>query len=60
MTTYHQQLLYLADPDGNPAELINGARLAHNLEAAAMCGSGQFSNVLDYAGCGNRRASPTC
>lgn len=60
MTTYHQQLLYLADPDGNPAELINGARLAHNLEAAAMCGSGQFSNVLDYAGCEALAWEPAC
>lgn len=60
MTTYHQQLLYLADPDGNPTELVNGARLAYNLEAAALCGPGQFSNVLAYAGCEALAWEPVC
>lgn len=60
MTTYHQQLLYTGDDQGGPVELINGARTAFNLQAAALCGPGQFSNVLADAGCDALLFEPVC
>lgn len=48
--TYHQQLLYLSDGSGSPAEIINAARLSANLNRASLCGS-TFDNVLANGGC---------
>ena len=48
MTSYHNGFLYLSDGFGNPVELINHARTAHNLTAAAHA---SFGHVLDSGGC---------
>lgn len=48
MATYHNGFLYLSDGFGNPVELINQARTAYNLEAAAPS---QIYNVAEAGGC---------
>lgn len=59
MANYHHQWLYVADAFGTPAELFNGARLARNLQAASLCGSGRYDNVLANAGCDGYLYAPT-
>lgn len=43
--------MYLSDPFQTPVEVINGARLARNLQAANLCGTGLFDNILSNLGC---------
>lgn len=35
----------------HPTEIINGARTSENMQAANLCGPGQFSNIVDSGGC---------
>lgn len=51
MATTLGQFLYGSDVFGNPTELINGARTAHRLLRSENWGRGEFSDVLDNAGC---------
>lgn len=60
MTSYPNQFLYMADADGCPREIVNGARAAYNMEVAGLCGSGRFTNVLEDMGCAALSWAPVC
>jgi hypothetical protein len=55
MVGYFQQFLYGTNEVGNPAEIINGARTLALLQANL---SGNFNNVLAYAGCRSLTLEP--
>src|SRR5688572_3688643 len=60
MVHYGPQYLYARDSDGGMSELVNGARTALLLASSNLCGSGRFSNVLNYGGCLCLTYEPTC
>lgn len=60
MTSYPNQFLYMADSDGCPREIVNGARAAYNMEVAGLCASGRFTNVLEDMGCAALSWAPMC
>lgn len=59
MPSYPAQILYTADANGYPCELINGSRTADLLAGADGCG-GYFSDVLDDLGCPASALVPVC
>lgn len=60
MTSYPNQFLYMADADGCPREIVNGARAAYNMEVAGLCSTGRFTNVLEDMGCAALSWAPMC
>lgn len=59
MPSYPAQVLYTADANGYPCELINGSRTADLMAGPTGCG-GLFSNVLEDMGCAASAFVPVC
>lgn len=59
MPSYPTSVLYTADANGYPCELINGSRTADRLTDAGGCG-GYFSDVLEDLGCPASAFVPVC